>query len=63
MKGENKMKLPSEKYHNEYGLQKLYIRLKGDFYPMNIYKNYDSLHELLNDLGIKRYSLAEYYYS
>lgn len=56
------MKLPYEK-QGIYGLQKLYIRLKNDFYPMNIYTNYNSLQELLSDFNISRSELAEYYYS
>jgi len=57
------MKLPCEKKHNEYGLQKLYIRLRGDFYSMNVYTDYNSLQELLSDFNISRSELAEYYYS
>ena len=56
------MKLPCKK-KGAYGIQKLIIRLRGDFYPMNVYSNYNSLQNLLDDFNISRQELSEYYYS
>ena len=38
-----------------------YIRFYGDFYSMPLYKDYSSIGELCDDIGVKRYSFELYY--
>ena len=38
-----------------------YIHLFGDLYSMPLYKNYNSITELCDDIGVKRYTFELYY--